>query len=114
MEVGALQVCKFHQYGHCKYGSSCTRFHTENSCSNTNCDKTLCTLRHPQSCKHLSRHGHCQFGAGCSYSHSISLPRKDLEAEIDDLKEKVSSLKDIVDSMKSEHHGSSFDCNICE
>ena len=135
MEVGALQVCKFHQYGHCKYGSSCRRFHTENSCSDTNCDKTLCTLRHPRSCKHLSRHGHCQFGAGCSYSHSISPPRKCLEAdfkiiqeelklvktvlemkvaEIDHLKEKVNSLEDIVVSMKSEHSGSSFDCNICE
>ena len=134
MEVGVLQVFKFHLYGHCKYGSSCTRFHTENSCSDTNCDKTLCTLRHPRSCKHLFRHGHCQFGAGCSYSHSTS-PRKDLEAdvkiiqeelklfktileikesEIDHLKEKVNSLEDIVDSMKSEHSGSSFDCNICE
>ena len=36
------------------------------------------------------------------------------EAEIDHLKDKVNSLEDIVDSMKSEHRGSSFDCNICE
>jgi hypothetical protein len=35
-------------------------------------------------------------------------------AEIDHIKEKVNSLEDIVVSMKSEHSGSSFDCNICE
>ena len=35
-------------------------------------------------------------------------------AEIDHLKEKVNSLEDIVVSMKSEHSGSSFDCNIGE
>ena len=36
------------------------------------------------------------------------------EAEIDHLKENGNSLEDIVDSMKSKHHGSSFDYNICE
>ena len=36
------------------------------------------------------------------------------EAEIDHLKEKVNSFEDIVDLMKSEHRGSSCDCNLCE
>ena len=77
---------KHHQYGHCKFGQKCRRFHTRHTCDNPICDKNLCSSRHPKPCTYHFQFGHFQFGANCSFLHS-ELPTKHLETEIIKLQE---------------------------
>ena len=134
MEGTALHHCKFHQSGHCKFGSSCKHFHTKDTCSNTICDKKSCTLRHPRSCKYFNRLGNCKLGADCSYLHNVS-PFQGLlndvkqihdelqlvqnvlkvkETEIQNLQEIVDELNCKVESMESKKEETCFKCDICE
>ena len=135
MEGAALHCCKFHQYGHCKYGSTCKHFHTKDTCFDSNCDKNTCTLRHPKCCKHFSRLGSCKFGTRCSYSHTVAPVQNDLvkvveeilkdlhtvkntlkvkEAEIHHLKARVEELEVKVKSSTSKPEEDIFKCNLCD
>ena len=135
MEGAALHCCKFHQYGHCKYGSTCKHFHTKDTCFDSNCDKNTCTLRHPKCCKHFSRLGSCKFGTRCSYSHTVAPIQNDLvkvvdeilkdlhtvkntlkmkEAEIQHLKARVEELEVKVESSTSKPKEDIFKCNLCD
>ena len=60
---------KWNQYGHCKFGVICRKFHTPNTCFNSNGAKVSCPLTHPRSCLYFVRYGHCKFGTDCSYIH---------------------------------------------
>ena len=70
MAHASQPICKFHQYGYCKFGSPCRHFHTQDTCITENCDKLSCTSRHPRLCLYLTRFGHCKFGTACSYLRS--------------------------------------------
>ena len=131
MEGQFNYVCKFNQYGHCKFGPNCKHFHTKETCSKPDCNQDLCTARHPRPCVYFSRTNHCKFGDGCSYLHSIPASvereivkiKEDLklvvtslnikEIEIIKLEEKVNELekkleaKDLISPV-------SFQCDICE
>ena len=134
MECRALHHCKFPQSGHCKFGCSCKHFHTKDTCSNTFCDKTSCTLRHPGSCKYFNRLGNCKFGADCSYLHNISPFQgllNDVKQIIEELQlvqsvlkvkeTKMWNLQEIVDelngkneSMESKKEVKKIKCDICK
>ena len=128
-------VCKFHQYGHCKFSETCKHFHTKNTCENEKCDKTGCSARHPRMCKYFQKFRQCKFGTGCSYLHVNNSPSSDTsntvqvmqeelkhikcsliskEIEINDLKERVNQLEKIVESRDTPPHESSFKCDICD
>jgi hypothetical protein len=91
MEAEAQPVCMFHQYGHCKFGSSCRHFHTQNTCTNTQCSQNACSARHPKPCRFLLRNNFCKFGGGCSYLHPIPAP------SFKELNEEILSVKDNLD-----------------
>ena len=109
-------------------------FNTKDTCYNTICDKTSCTLRNPRSCKFFHRLGNCKFDADCSYLHDAS-PFKGLlndikhiheelqlvqsvlevkETEIRNLQEIVDGLSVKVESMEREKEERKIHCYMCE
>ena len=133
MEDMAQPVCKFHQTGHCKYGSTCRLFHSKDTCTNTDCDSTSCTARHPRQCKYFFIKGHCSFGDECSYLHCSSTKEgvivndikqiqeelqlvknvlQNKEIEIKNLKDKVERLEIEVKSRQTIQE-TNFECDIC-
>ena len=43
-------VCKFHQYGYCKFGHKCRKLHTTHTCKQYQFSDKTCVLRHPRKC----------------------------------------------------------------
>ena len=85
--------CTFHQFGHCKFGSTCRKFHTKETCNTFKCIINDCPLRHPRQCKFYVLYGMCKFGTECSFLH----------ATIDyEVKQAIKTLQDEVFSLKSE------------
>ena len=135
MEAISQPVCKFHQYGHCKFSSSCRHFHTQDTCLNPHCSQNSCSARHPKPCRLFLRNNHCKFGGDCSYLHPIPAPsNKELNEELLSLKdnldllitslnikeiqivkleEKVKELEKIV-SAKSSTSLETYKCDLCD
>ena len=91
--------CKFHQYGHCKFGSMCRKFHTKETCNTFKCITKDCSYRHPRQCKFIVLYGRCKFGTDCSFSH---IPPEDEETKVIKTVEKeVSYLKSEILSLKT-------------
>ena len=67
-------VCKFHKFGHCKFGETCRHLHIDTICTNSNCSRKLCSLRHPKHCKYFTSTGFCKFNEDCSYLHPVPVP----------------------------------------
>ena len=86
--------CKFHQYGHCKFGAKCKKFHTKETCSNLKCKVDRCISRHPRQCKFYLLFGRCKFGDSCSFLHITAEENvvKALKEEILTLKTEMKSL----------------------
>ena len=74
-----MDTCKFHKYGHCKFGSGCRKFHSQDICGKTMCDKSTFNSRHPIKCKYQTRFGFCQFGTLCSFLHVNTEKENDIE-----------------------------------
>ena len=60
MEARSKPACKFHQYGHCKFSSSCRNFHTWDTCLNPQCSQNTCSARHPKPCRFFLPLRECQ------------------------------------------------------
>ena len=121
MSGPAQPLCKFHQYGHCKFSQTCKHFHTKDTCTSSNCDRSQCTARHPKICVYFLRLGRCKFGTDCSYLHDVPSPNGDIvnavkvmqeelqfvtnalktkETKINEFKEKVDKLENIIMTSK--------------
>ena len=95
--------CKFHQFGHCKFGQSCKKFHTQQTCTTFQCKVETCTSRHPKICKFFAQFGRCKFGDQCSYLHfsaSENLSNA-FTQEIDSLKADIDVLNCEIKELKS-------------
>ena len=132
MEGEAQVPCKFHQYGHCKFGETCRHFHTQHICSTPQCDRTSCTARHPRPCVYFARFGHCKFGNSCSYIHSIHSKenvnivndviklKEDLEQILTTLKTKeieIFKLEEKVRDLEKnllKSNSKNFKCDLCD
>ena len=65
-------ICQHNQYGHCKFGSKCDKFHTIATCDHFPCLDSECNMRHPRLCKYFSAYGRCMFADKCSFLHSFT------------------------------------------
>ena len=65
-------ICHHNQYGHCKFGSKCDKFHTIATCDHFPCLDSECNMRHPRLCKYFSAYGRCMFADKCSFLHSFT------------------------------------------
>ena len=102
--------CKFHQYGHCKFGVTCRKFHTQETCNTFKCTTTDCSYRHPIQCKFFVLYGRCKFGTDCSFLHvatenEIVKNIKNIEKEVFDLKREILTLKTINLDLQSSLNG---------
>ena len=100
--AAAQPVCKFNQYGHCKFGTECRNFHNKITCQNFPCTAEGCMSRHPSQCKFFSLFGRCKFREACSYLHfkSKNIFENNLHGEIETWKEEIKVLKSAVESLK--------------
>ena len=118
----AANTCKFHQYGHCKFGSSCRNLHTMETCTNHLCDKLTCSLRHPKPFKYHTQSLNCIFGASCSYFHVNKVNEDNIETLKNDLKyvlalltEKDQDIPTLAETVtKSQGEFEVFTCDNCD
>ena len=85
--------CKFHQFGHCKFGQECQKPHPQQSCSTLQCKDKNCTFRHPKICKFFARRGWCKFGEECSFLHFSPTEHFTNKSEVESLKAEINELK---------------------
>ena len=128
-------LCRFHLFGHCKFGETCRKFHIPNTCTNFPCLLEHCASRHPPLCKFFAQFGKCKFEEDCSVIHKNTESElnktvediKVLENEIESLKAhnmQIITILNILDQMKEDiellkrvYHANSteklFQCDIC-
>ena len=97
MEGDPQMVCKFHQYGHCKFGPHCWHFNTKDTCSTPTCKQNSCTARHPKPCLYFPRNSYYKFGSSRSFLHPNLAPascqlQNDVKKLNDDLHLVITSL----------------------
>ena len=69
--------CRYFNRGFCKYGDKCNYYHASVTCQEYIekgiCTKTLCSERHPKTCKHWARDPQgCRRHESCQYLHKDS------------------------------------------
>ena len=70
-------ICKFNQYGFCKFLSQCRKQHINDICSNNQYNSNTCLLRNPRVCKYFSNFQRCKFAEQCAYlHHSITIAER--------------------------------------
>ena len=98
--------CNFHQFGHCKFGSTCRKLHTKETCNTFKCIISDCSYRHPRQCKFFVLYGRCKFGTDCSFLHvttedEVTKAIKTIQDEVLSLKKEILSLKSINLNLQS-------------
>ena len=101
-----VAFCKFHQFGHCKFGSMCRKFHTEETCNTFKCIIKDCPKRHPRQCKFYKLYGRCKFDTDCSFLHAtsddeVTKALKSIHDEVLALKSEILSLKSVNQDLQS-------------
>ena len=86
-------VCRFNQFGYCKFENRCFRKHVNIICENARCRKIKCELRHPRKCIYFLKHSYCKFGEYCKYSHDKDKNFIDIAKEVEELKLEIEALK---------------------
>ena len=94
-------VCKFHQYGSCKFGDTCRQFHTLHTCNNFHCDRSSCLSRHPKSCVYHQNFEYCKFESKCFFLHFES-KTEILGREIKTLKEGFQAILESLSNKEDE------------
>ena len=98
-----MEICKFNQFGFCKFGGKCFNKHENEICRNRNeCTDSNCNKRHPRKCRYFLQSGYCKFKDTCAYSHMVDKNSKveELEKENAELKEEVDKLKRIYSKVE--------------
>ena len=90
-------VCKYNQFGFCKFGDLCRKPHVNELCKNLHCEKKLCLKRHPKECKYFATNNTCKFEKqGCAYKHVESINQSDIQKLSNDLKSLTSTIKEMM------------------
>jgi hypothetical protein len=95
-------ICKFNQYGFCKFLSKCRKQHINDICSNSQCNSNTCLLRHPRVCKYFSNYQRCKFAEQCAYLHHSITIAETSSAEVQAHTQEVSELREQVKNLRVE------------
>ena len=98
-------VCQFHQHGHCKFGRSCEKFHTVETCDSFPCPGIKsCSKRHPKLCQYFAVYGWCRFNAKCSFLHySLSNSgHHTASEEVQEVLQTMAELREVVRTLRLE------------
>ena len=105
--MAAEHVCKFYQFGHCKFMDLCRKKHVAQLCENETCEVIGCSLRHPRPCRFYQLYGRCKFEP-CSYQHIeskemnfIKQLQLKLEVTTNEVKDLYTNLEAQKETMKS-------------
>ena len=83
-------ICKFNQFGYCKFQTHCRKQHMMDMCQNIECDLKTCLLRHSSICKYYFSFGRCKFADTCAYLHrNVDIEIRELETQLCDMKIKI-------------------------
>ena len=105
-------ICQFNQYGHCKYGTRCDKFHTTTTCDSFPCENSECGKRHPKLCQYFAVYGWCRFAERCSFLHynssrcvhsSTSQGLQEVVQAMSELKNEIKTLRLEVDKLESQN-----------
>ena len=91
--MAAQNVCRYHQFGHCKFSDKCRFIHAQERCENPECEIRSCNLRHPRKCKWFRDYRRCKFGEWCSFDHADN---NDSKESIKEIFEKLKNLSMII------------------
>ena len=94
-------VCRFNQFGFCKFRNSFFRKHVKSICENVRCLKSDCELRHPIMCRYFSQYNYCKFGEYCKFKHG-EFRSSEIDKEIEKLKLEIDKLGKIVNVKENE------------
>ena len=95
-------VCKFNQFGFCKYEKTCRKRHNNSKCDYKDCDLNTCEKRHPKPCTYFLAYNRCKFGSFCRFNHSDEkeVYLKTLTSRIESLEETVVQNNQAIDQMR--------------
>ena len=96
-------ICKFNQFGFCKFQEKCKRNHNNFICENNKCSILECEMRHPKPCRFFHIYKRCEFGTYCRHSHIEEEKDKcikTLTSEIETLEKDIKRQSDEIDLMK--------------
>ena len=105
-------ICQFNQFGHCKYGARCEKFHTIETCDNFPCVNRECDKRHPKLCQYFMVYGWCRFAGNCSFLHynssgfvhtSTSQGLQEIVQAMSELKNEIKTLRLEVDRLERQN-----------
>ena len=84
-----VKICRYNQFGHCKYSEKCRFRHNNEKCDRNDCNVNEFEKRHPKICIFIRKFGKCKFTSYCSYDHEE--PRDIIEnnEKIAELEKKV-------------------------
>ena len=94
-------VCRFNQFGYCKFGNSCFRKHVNSICENGRCFKSDCELRHPKKCRYFLQYSYCKFGEFCRFKHE-DIRNDGIDKEIEKLRFEIEKLGKAIETKENE------------
>ena len=83
-------VCRYNQFGYCKFAQACRKYHVDDLCVDSACDLSICMKRHPVECRYFRNYKRCKFSL-CKFSHEINDDEK-----LKELNEKVDRIEDVL------------------
>ena len=108
-------VCQYNQFGHCKFGTRCEKFHTTETCDSFPCVNRECDKRHPKLCQYFAVYGWCRFAGNCSFLHydasrcvhtstsSTSQGLQEVMQAMSELKNEIKTLRFEVDRLERQN-----------
>ena len=94
-------VCRFNQFGYCKFGNSCFRKHVNSICENVRCFKSDCELRHPKKCRYFFKSRYCKYGEYCRFKHE-EIRNDCVDKEIEKSRFEVDKLGKVIETKENE------------
>ena len=94
-------VCRFNQFGYCKFGNSCFRKHVNSICENVRCFKSDCELRHPKKCRYFFKFRYCKYGEYCRFKHE-EIRNDGVDKEIEKSRFEIDKLGKVIETKENE------------
>ena len=90
------KICRYNQFGHCKYGDKCHFKHNTEKCVTKDCNVSDCERRYPKICIYFRKYGRCKFKTYCSFDHEKPKDILENSEKIAELERKVENLQTVT------------------
>ena len=90
--MAAQNICRYNNFGYCKYGEVCRKCHVDELCDDLSCDPFMCIKRHPKECKYYRNYNRCKFNP-CKFAH---VAKRNSDDKYEELVEKVDMIEEIL------------------